>query len=178
MEPLSVKEVEAIRAGAETNWGELSCSRVLSEDFMREFHDKVDWTAVSERQTLSEDFIREFQDKVDWRGVSWGQTVSEDFIREFQDKVVWCTVSWGQILSEDFIREFQKELGDTSFRLTPVTYDEIMSYNPCPDGVERYLKHTTKEEAITWNQLVERHPNKADVSWLSDFKLKGMNKCK
>jgi hypothetical protein len=31
---------------------------------MRQFSDRVDWDAVSEYQTLSEDFVREFQNKV------------------------------------------------------------------------------------------------------------------
>jgi hypothetical protein len=33
---------------------------------MRQFSDRVDWDAVSEYQTLSEDFLREFQNKVNW----------------------------------------------------------------------------------------------------------------
>ena len=44
---------------------------------------------ISHRQTLSEDFIREFQDKVDLENISSYSTLSEDFIREFQDKVDW-----------------------------------------------------------------------------------------
>ena len=39
---------------------------VLSEDFIREFQDKVNWEMISVTQKLSEDFIREFQNKVDW----------------------------------------------------------------------------------------------------------------
>ena len=42
----------------------------LSEDFIREFQDKVDWDCISKYQNLSEDFIREFQDKVDWQEIS------------------------------------------------------------------------------------------------------------
>ena len=46
-----------------------------------------DWKCISEKQNLSEDFIREFQDKVDWKYISKYQKLSEDFIREFQDKM-------------------------------------------------------------------------------------------
>lgn len=61
----------------------------LSEDFIREFQNKVSWYLISKYQKLSEDFIREFQDKVYWDCICRYQNLSEDFIREFQDKVSW-----------------------------------------------------------------------------------------
>ena len=82
----------------------------LSEDFIREFRYKVNWYYISEYQKLSENFIREFQDNVDWNEISFNQKLSEDFIREFQDKVDWYYISWQQKLSEDFIREFQDKV--------------------------------------------------------------------
>ena len=48
----------------------------------------VNWKSISQYQTLSEDFIREFQDKVDWMQIFIHQTLSEDFIRQFKDKVI------------------------------------------------------------------------------------------
>ena len=45
------------------------------------------WQNISKHQTLSEDFIREFKDKVNWYWISRYQTLSEDFIREFKDKL-------------------------------------------------------------------------------------------
>ena len=47
----------------------------------------LDWKIVSIRNELSEDFIREFQDKVNWKMIAYKQELSEDFIREFQDKI-------------------------------------------------------------------------------------------
>ncbi len=44
----------------------ISIYQKLSENFIREFQDKVDWNYISNYQKLSENFIREFQDKVDW----------------------------------------------------------------------------------------------------------------
>ena len=55
---------------------------------------------------LTEEYIREFQDKVDWKSISWRQKLSEEFIREFQDKVYWKYISCDQKLSEEFIKEF------------------------------------------------------------------------
>ena len=42
----------------------------LSEEYIREFQDKVNWHMISCYQTLSEELIREFQDKVDWYYIS------------------------------------------------------------------------------------------------------------
>ena len=66
----------------------------------------ANWDAISNYQNLSEDFIREFQNKIDWNNIFYYQVLSEDFIREFQDKVNWDYISIHQALSEDFIREF------------------------------------------------------------------------
>ena len=73
---------------------------------------KKQWREISECQKLSEDFIREFQDKVSWYWISECQKLSEDFILEFQDKVHWCR-DWilkYQKLSNEFIEEFKDRL--------------------------------------------------------------------
>ena len=59
------------------------------------------------KQNLSEDFIREFKDKVDWGKISCNQNLSKDFIREFKDKVYWKKISSKQKLSDDFIRDLK-----------------------------------------------------------------------
>jgi hypothetical protein len=61
------------------------------------------WWWISRYQKLSEDFIREFQDRVDWNDISSNQKLSEGFIIEFQDKVDWFLISGSQKLSEEFI---------------------------------------------------------------------------
>lgn len=91
-------------------WVDISADQKLSEDFIREFQDKVIWAIISVKQNLSESFIREFQDKVIWRLISTYQKLSEDFIREFQNKVNWIWISKYQNLSEDFIREFKDKV--------------------------------------------------------------------
>ena len=75
------------------NDGDFYFKNKLSEDFIREFQDKVNWLAISWYQKLSEDFIREFQDKVNWYYISSNQKFSENFIKEFQDKVDWDDIS-------------------------------------------------------------------------------------
>ena len=95
------------------NWNNpilYSCDNNLSEEFIREFKDKVDWEYISISQMLSEDFIKEFQNKVDWTYISECQQLSEDFIKEFQNKVDWKMISSYQKLSEGFIREFKDKV--------------------------------------------------------------------
>lgn len=58
-------------------------------------------------QVVSEDFIREFKDRVNWYYISMSQILSEDFIREFEDNVVWYNIRKYQILSREFLEEFR-----------------------------------------------------------------------
>jgi hypothetical protein len=73
---------------ASTDWQAISNER-LSEDFIREYQDRLNWNAICYSQTLSEPFIREMKDRVEWVFTSECQTLSESFIREFQDRVNW-----------------------------------------------------------------------------------------
>ena len=56
------------------------------EDYYDPTFDWYDWDFYKKNK-LSEDFIREFQDKVVWRYISEYQTLSEDFKEEFKDKI-------------------------------------------------------------------------------------------
>jgi len=89
------------------DWHSTSVQRKLSEEFIREFKDKINWYSISRYQKLSQEFIREFKDKMDWYSISRYQKLSEEFIREFKDNVDWHRVSRYQKLSEEFIREFK-----------------------------------------------------------------------
>ena len=88
------------------NWDNISASQHLSENFIREFADRVNWTCISATQHLSEDFMREFANRVHWNWISMFQTLSDDFIREFADRLNWKVISAYQRLSEGIIREF------------------------------------------------------------------------
>jgi len=58
---------------------------ILREKLIEKY--KGDWSEISLFEELSEDFIREFQDKVNWGYISY-HNYSEDFIREFMDKII------------------------------------------------------------------------------------------
>ena len=103
----TLKRANAILGTNYNDWFDVSCHKGLTEDFIREFADKVYWGSISTYQHLAEDFIREFKDKVNWLTISVSQQLSEDFIREFADKVDWHSISKYQRLSKEFIEEFK-----------------------------------------------------------------------
>ena len=65
-------------------------TKKLIYKFTKEYGEHIDlwdWSHISSHQKLSEDFIREFKDKVNWENISVYQKLSEDFIREFKDYI-------------------------------------------------------------------------------------------
>ena len=122
----------------DVNWTYISEFQKLSEEFIREFQDKIDWYNISIYQKLSENFIREFQDKVDWFYISKYQKLSEEFIREFQDKIDWYNIFKYQKLSENFIREFQDK----------VDWDFVSKYQNLSENFIREF-----QDKINWNNI-------------------------
>jgi hypothetical protein len=120
---------ELVKLAKEKGWDWISVHQQLSENFIREFQDKVNWDYISVHQKLSENFIREFQDKVNWYWISKYQKLSEDFIREFSNKVDWYWISEYQKLSEDFIREFSNK----------VDWDQIIKYQALSNNIIQKL---------------------------------------
>jgi hypothetical protein len=141
----------------------------MSKSFI-EIDTDTDWEKLCSKQTLSEDFIREFKDKVNWECISYHQTLSEDFIREFKDKVYWPGISCYQILSEDFIREFKDKI--TFSRPNIIFERDIEPFHPCVSGAKRYLKIWDKDQEITWNELIEKYDDKDDIWWLYNTHIK------
>ena len=86
------------------------CKNILIKvnHIIKSSRNDLDWNKKRQKKNvLSEDFIREFKDKVFWTGISWNQRLSEDFIREFKDKVNWYRISCNQQLSDSFRNEFE-----------------------------------------------------------------------
>lgn len=85
-------------------WTALSYRTDLSDDFLREFNDKIDWTMFS-LHNLDRTIIKEFQDKVDWKHLCCN-ALSERFIEDYKCRVVWFLVSKYSNLSQEFISRF------------------------------------------------------------------------
>jgi len=137
------------------NWDCIFTYQKLSEDFIREFQDKVYWYYISKYQKLSEEFIREFQDKVNWNYISKYQKLSEEFIREFKRKVNWDWISMNQKLSEEFIREFQDKVKwDYISKYQKLSEDFRKEFN-IPLPTDSWL-YTAKEEKF---KHIQEHTN-------------------
>jgi len=63
-------------------------SHSLSEDFIREFQDKLDWIYISAYQKLSKDFILEFKNKVNWNYIEEYQNITEENIEEYEKEKI------------------------------------------------------------------------------------------
>lgn len=113
----TTKDLEFIRKYKDhVDWEELTKNLPEFPDmeFIREFKDYIDWNRMSYGYYLSEDFIREFQDKLlgSWNSSDWiacKQVLSEDFIREFQDRLWWPYIIEHQKLSTKFKFEFRSK---------------------------------------------------------------------
>ena len=81
------------------------------EDFVREHKDwNHNWENISKNSKLTEDFMKEFKDKLNWNKISQYQTLSEDFIKEMKDYVKWSKIARYQTLSEEFKKEYKNKL--------------------------------------------------------------------
>ena len=141
------------------DWFGISCAS-LSEDFIREFKNRVHWVKIIRYQRLSENFIREFQNELNtqneenWARISHLQVLSENFIREFQNKVNWECISIYQKLSENFINEFKDKINMRFF----------VSYNPsCPPDIRiKYM--------IDFNLIKKQDPSTHDFEYFEQPK--------
>lgn len=113
MDKVQVPKIFQFFSHESTNlsWDDISTNYFLSDDFIRDFHEKLNWVCVCKHQSISEDIIREFQDEIGWEIICKTQILSEEFIEEFTDKVDWQIISETQChLSEDFIERHKDKL--------------------------------------------------------------------
>jgi hypothetical protein len=64
MKELTNKTLDLIKSGNFTSFVAISYEYNLSEEFIRQYQDKLDWGWVCLKQKLSEEFIIEFKDKI------------------------------------------------------------------------------------------------------------------
>lgn len=60
------------------DWCRIVMINLLSEDFIKEFQDRICWDCVSSHQVLSSNFIIEFQDKLDLEAMLEIETISQN----------------------------------------------------------------------------------------------------
>ena len=88
-------------------WNYVIQNQQLSEDFIREFKDKMDMQCVGTQQILTEKFLEEMKGKVAFLTIARHHTLSEQFIKKYADRLDWVSVSRHQVLSEQFLEEYK-----------------------------------------------------------------------
>jgi len=69
-------------------WRICAFGEELSEEFLREYQDRIDWFIISKNQNLSEEFIWEFKDKLNLKSVIRRGRVyrmSPDFLKKLEE---------------------------------------------------------------------------------------------
>ena len=115
------------------DWNYLSIYQSkFSEDFLVEFHDRLDMTHISGDQKLSEEFIESHMDILNMEKVSFFQELSIDFIKKYKDKISWDELSMHRFLTDDQIKEFKDELNwkyvCTRQHLSESLIEEVKNY--------------------------------------------------
>ena len=67
---------------SDKEWGYISLNQTLTEDFIREFENKVNWRFISSNQKLSKGFIVEFSDKLNFKDLLINNHLSDE-VKEF-----------------------------------------------------------------------------------------------
>lgn len=146
----------------------------LAVDFIQEkwndiqgYSDKVMET-ISRYQTLTVDFIKDKWDYIDKNYISKYQKLTVDFIKDSLASLNAAAIAAFQVI-EDGVRTL---LGLEAPAKT-ITGNQILAFNPCPDGMVRYNKHTPDNNTVlTWNELLEKHldgsqASATDIHWLT-----------
>ena len=122
------------------NWTYVLQHVKVSEFLLRNVIDKIIidkncWKVISQHQTLSEDFIREFKDKLDWGEICRNQKLSEDFIKEFKNKITIYEICRYQKLSKEFIEELLHNISEysVSAKSTAILIQAILKFQKLSD---------------------------------------------
>ncbi|HUS51293.1 MAG TPA: hypothetical protein VMZ91_14085 [Candidatus Paceibacterota bacterium] len=62
-----------------------------------------DWSFLCHSKDLSEEFMREFKDKINWKHISRYQELSKSFIIEFKDRLCLKILLKRDLITQEFI---------------------------------------------------------------------------
>ena len=99
-----------------TLWNTVFQTQILSEEFLAfnkaklEMDGGINWAVISGHQQLSEDFIRQFKNKLDWDFIVIRQKLSEAFIEKHAQYIDWWLLGAWQELSDEFVEKHSYKL--------------------------------------------------------------------
>lgn len=111
-------------------WMIISAMQELSEEFMREYADKIYWDNATTSQKMSEQFMIEYADKLNWDHLCrFGRNLSEQFIDQYADKVNWYYLFKYKKVNEKLITKyaykFDENMWETIFQ-TQILSEEFL----------------------------------------------------
>jgi len=149
----------------------------VSEEFLRHYIENryiagPNWWPVHS-QKLSEQFIRDFRDKLDWLWICIHQNLTESFMREMKDYVRWNTAAEYQKMSSDFILEFVDRLNYYCLvknkHKDMKKLSELLIYEISLRIDEKIFEDTfIKNKKITSKRLIEIHH---ENDWETRFEI-------
>ena len=159
--PLTEKEARELVEDNWDNicfWEEITVHSKLSEDFIREYKEKLNLSSVIYHQKVSKDFLREIMlecDDIFWRNFSSSDSINNTYFNEFKHKIHWTNI-----------------LDD---RASSITVNEIEKY------FYDILNYITEKNAHTWEknslskypylteQFIEKHSDWLDWGFISYY---------
>ena len=95
-----------------TNWARvLECFECTQEQIRKahQHFSTLAWLRASAQKCITEDFVREFADKIDWFDLPY-KSFSINFIREMTDYVDWGVCVCRKYKEEQFKKEYRKTI--------------------------------------------------------------------
>ena len=161
-----------IKKYKDINWSLIS-KRILTEEFIDKYANKLDWGVLSAWQPLTSYIINKYEKKINWEQVSMNYSIDEntiidnidkfnqsslDFIASYRglkestiEKIPFNKSAWEQVceyqkLSENFIRE---HINDINWRF--IIQYQILS----EDFMREYKGKLDWDEISAWQRLSE-----------------------
>ncbi|HUS49309.1 MAG TPA: hypothetical protein VMZ91_04045 [Candidatus Paceibacterota bacterium] len=88
-------------------WLKITLDDKLSEDFIREYPDRVQWFCLGNHYRFSDKFIEDFKSEINWKILSWNNEFPDSFLDKYKDRIFWDEYCYKHECSETTIRKFR-----------------------------------------------------------------------
>lgn len=145
-----------IESNIKINWEHCPFLEMLTEDFIREYKDRIDFKRLFENQKLSLEFIIEFKDKLEIEHLSeYRKNIDKEFIDALKDDVY--STKWGfRFFLEN--RYISEELIEYLNEYKPFTKDDWHSVSAYQTNLSNEFVEKYKDN-LDWKSLCEYRKN-------------------
>lgn len=135
------------------DWYQISSFSELSEEFIRQYHDKLDWPTLIDAGVLNESLLNDFHDKIklpfDWeRIITYYEKLSLEFLTKFLDK-----------FHPDVLLENQRVPAKLLYKiLKNPKYDagiaeKALQHQPITPQMLKVIEKADMSEVISWYEI-------------------------